>query len=58
MAWPVELDRAALRDLDKLSHQPARCILSFLRDRVAVRIADAAVRVLVLKIGHRRSVYR
>ena len=89
MAWTVELDRAAVRDLDKLDRKTARRILAFLRDRVAglddprslgralkgsrlgefwryrvgdcriiARIEDDAVRVLVIKIGNRREVYR
>jgi mRNA interferase RelE/StbE len=36
MAWKVELDRAAERDLDKLDPQIARRILKFLYGRVAV----------------------
>ena len=35
MAWRVELDRAAVRDLDKLDRQAARRILAFLHGRVA-----------------------
>jgi mRNA interferase RelE/StbE len=35
MAWKVELDRAAERDLDKLDPQIARRILKFLYERVA-----------------------
>lgn len=35
MAWRVELDRAAVRDLGKLDRQAARRILAFLHDRVA-----------------------
>lgn len=35
MAWKVELDRAAERELDKIDPQAARRILSFLFDRVA-----------------------
>lgn len=89
MAWKVEIDRAAVRDLDKLDPQTARRILSFLHGRVAAlddprsigealrgsrlgefwkyrigdyrviaRIEDAAVRVLVVRIGNRRDVYR
>ena len=89
MAWKVEIDRAAVRDLDKFDPQTARRILSFLHGRVAAlddprsigealrgsrlgefwkyrigdyrviaRIEDAAVRVLVVRIGNRRDVYR
>jgi mRNA interferase RelE/StbE len=39
MAWKVELDRDAERDLDKLDPQIARRILKFLYERVA-RLED------------------
>ncbi len=89
MAWKVELDRGAVRDLDKLDRQTARRILAFLHERVArlddprtigealkgsdlgefwkYRVGDYRVissiehevlRVLVIRIGHRREVYR
>ncbi len=35
MAWRVELDPAAVRELDKLDRQSARRILAFLHGRVA-----------------------
>ena len=35
MAWRVELDPAAARELGKIDPQTARRILAFLRDRVA-----------------------
>ena len=35
MAWKVELDSAAERDLDKLDPQMARRILAFLHGRIA-----------------------
>ena len=35
MAWKVELDPAAVRDLDRLDRQVARRILNFLYERVA-----------------------
>ncbi len=35
MAWRVELDRAAVRDLGKLDRQAARRVLAFLQGRVA-----------------------
>ena len=35
MAWTIELDQTAVRDLDKLDQQPRRRILAFLHDRVA-----------------------
>ena len=35
MAWTIDLDRGAVRDLDKFDRQTARRILAFLHDRVA-----------------------
>ena len=35
MAWVIELDRAAERELDKLDPQVARRILAFLYERLA-----------------------
>ena len=35
MAWTVELDKAAERELDKLDSQVAKRILTFLHERVA-----------------------
>ena len=89
MAWKVELDSAAERDLDKLDPQTARRILAFLHGRIAplddprsigealkgsklgdfwkyrvgdyrlvASIEDDVLRILVVKIGNRREVYR
>ena len=89
MAWKVELDPAAVRELDKLDPQVARRILKFLFDRVATlddprsigealkgseleafwkyrvgdyriisSIEDGVMRILVVRIGNRREVYR
>ncbi len=89
MAWKVELDSAAERDLDKLDPQMARRILAFLHGRIAplddprsigealkgsklgdfwkyrvgdcrviASIEDGALRVLVVRVGNRREVYR
>lgn len=89
MAWTIEIDRAAVRDLDRLDPQAARRILVFLHERVATladprsigealkgsklgefwkyrvgdyriisSIEDGALRVLVVKVGNRREVYR
>ncbi|MBV1704190.1 MAG: type II toxin-antitoxin system RelE/ParE family toxin [Hyphomicrobiales bacterium] len=89
MAWKIEFDPAAARELGKLDPQNARRILSFLNDRVAglddprgigealkgsklgafwkyrvgdwrliAGIEDGALRILVLRVGHRRDVYR
>ena len=89
MAWRIEFERAAARELDKLDFQSSGRILRFLRDRVApledprsigqalkgerlgefwryrigdhrviARIEDAERLILVLRIGHRREIYR
>lgn len=89
MAWRIEFDEAALKELAKLDKPVARRIVAFLRERVAVledprsvgealkgsklgdfwkyrvgdyrviaNIEDGALRVLVLKVGNRREVYR
>jgi mRNA interferase RelE/StbE len=89
MAWKIELDPAAVRELDKLDPQMARRILTFLHGRVSTlddprsigealkgsklgefwkyrvgdyriisSIEDGALRILVVRIGNRREVYR
>lgn len=89
MAWKIEFDLAAERELDKLDPRIARRILRFLVDRVAIlddprsigealkgsklgsfwkyrvgdyriisSIEDGALKILVVKIGNRREVYR
>ena len=89
MAWPIEFEDAALKELAKLDKPVARRILAFLRERVAAlddprsvgealkgsklgefwkyrvgdyrivaHIEDEALRILVLKVGNRREVYR
>lgn len=89
LAWRIEFDDAALKELAKLDKPMARRILAFLRERVAVledprsvgealkgsklgefwkyrvgdyrviaNIEDGALRVLVLKVGNRREIYR
>ena len=89
MAWRVEFEDAALKELAKLDKPVARRILAFLRERVAAlddprsvgealkgsklgefwkyrvgdyrivaHIEDGALRILVLKVGNRREVYR
>ena len=89
MAWKVELDPAAERELSKIDPQTARRILAFLHEREAQlddprsigealkgsklgafwkyrvgdyriisSIEDGALRVLVVRIGNRREVYR
>ena len=87
MAWRVELDPAARRELGKLDPQVSRRILSFLSERIArlddprslgdalrdsglrdfwqyrvgdyrivAAIEDQVLRILVVRIGHRRSI--
>jgi mRNA interferase RelE/StbE len=89
MAWKIELDPAAERELDKIDQQTARRILAFLHGRVAMldnprsigealkgsrlgdfwkyrvgdwrviaSIEDGALRILVVRIGNRREVYK
>lgn len=89
MAWRIEFDRRAKRELDGIDPQSARRIVSFLRDRLAplddprslgealkgeklgafwkyrvgdfriiADIDDATIRILVVRIGNRRDVYR
>lgn len=89
MAWLIEIDDAAKKDLAKLDRQIAQRITAFLRERVAIlddprsigealkgsrlgefwkyrvgdyriigSIEDSALRILVVKIGNRREVYR
>ena len=87
MAWQVEFEEAALKDLAKLDKQVARRIIDFLRERVSndprsvgealkgsklgafwkyrvgdyrivASIEDDALRVLVVRVGNRREVYR
>jgi mRNA interferase RelE/StbE len=89
LAWRIEFEETALKELAKLDKQVARRILSFLRERVAVlddprsvgealkgsrlgefwkyrvgdyriitNIEDGVMRILVLKVGNRREVYR
>lgn len=89
MAWRIEFDDAAKKDLAKLDKQVARRITTFLRERLAVlddpcsigealkgsrlgefwkyrvgdyrviaHIEDGQLRILVVRIGNRREVYR
>lgn len=89
LAWRIEFEDAALKEMAKLDKQVARRILVFLRERVAVlddprsvgealkgsrlgefwkyrvgdyriitNIEDGVMRILVLKIGNRREIYR
>jgi len=89
LAWRIEFEDAALKELAKLDKPVARRIVAFLRERIAVlddprsvgealkgsklgdfwkyrvgdyrivaNIEDEALRILVLKVGNRREVYR
>lgn len=89
MAWRIEFEDAALKELAKLDKQVAKRIIVFLRERVAgledprsvgealkgsklgefwkyrvgdyriiTNIEDGVMRILVLKVGNRREVYR
>ncbi len=89
MAWKVEFDPAAAKELGKLERQVASRILAFLNSRIAIlddprsvgealkgsklgdfwkyrigdyrviaKIEDETVKILVIKIGNRKEVYR
>ena len=89
MAWIIEIDPAAEKELDKLDPQQARRILKFLFDRlihldnprsigealkgsrfetfwkyrvgdyrIITSLEDDVARILVVKIGDRKEVYR
>ena len=92
MAWRIEFDASALRDLRRLDRQVARRITLFLRDRIGVlddprrfgaplkhvgasdpaplwryrigawrivaHIEDDVIRILVVRIRHRRDANR
>ncbi|TXM68395.1 type II toxin-antitoxin system RelE/ParE family toxin [Methylobacterium sp. WL120] len=89
MAWRIEFERSAERELDKLDRETATRILRFLQDRLSpsndprslgealkgsrlgglwkyrvgdyriiASIEDETVRIVVVRIGNRRAVYR
>lgn len=89
MAWQIEFDSAAVKELARLDRQVARRIVAFLRERIATaedprtlgealrgaepgsfwkyrlgdygviaEIVDHRVVIIVVRIGHRRAVYR
>jgi mRNA interferase RelE/StbE len=89
LAWTVEFDAAAAKELRKLDAQVARRIVAFLRERLApldnprsigealhvdtlgefwkyrlgdyrivARIVDRRVVIVVVRMGHRKDVYR
>lgn len=88
MAWRIEWDDAAVKELRSLDRQAQRTILRYLRERIAgtedprrsgrqltrelaglwryrigayrvvCSIEDERVVVLVLRVGHRKQIYR
>ncbi|MGH7102010.1 MAG: type II toxin-antitoxin system RelE family toxin [Acetobacteraceae bacterium] len=89
MAWRIEFDARAEKELSRIGQQPAQRILKFLAERLAktddprrlgaalwgtqlgdfwkyrigdhrliASIEDQTGRIVVLRIGHRRDVYR
>lgn len=89
MAWKVNIDLEARKDLDRLDPQHTRRILSFLYERIAnlddprsigdalkgsrfgefwkyrvgdyrviSKIEDHALRILVVRVGNRKDVYK
>lgn len=89
MAWQIEFDPVAKRELDKLDPQIARRLLQFLHTRLApledprslgealhgstlghlwkyrvgdyrliADIQDGRLRILIVRVGNRREVYR
>ena len=89
MAWQIEFDPSAVKELAKLDKPVARRIVQFLRERIAAltdprslgealrgdelgsfwkyrlgdyrvvaEIVDRRVVIIVVRIGHRREVYR
>jgi mRNA interferase RelE/StbE len=89
MAWKIELQREAERELSKLSSENSKRVLKFLHERlgklddprslgealhgpvlgkfwkyrvgdwrIVADIQDDVVRILIVRIGNRREVYR
>ena len=89
MAWNIEFEHAAEKELDKIESQDAKRILRFLFERIVpagdprsfgetlkgsrfgnlwkyrvgdyrliCRIEDQNIRIIIVKIGNRREVYR
>ena len=67
MNWAIEFAPEAVRELDKLDPQVSRRILKFLREfwkyrvgdyRIICKIENDRFVILVLRVGHRREIYR
>lgn len=89
MAWRIEVDPGAEKDLNRIGREAARRIIAYLRERITTRddprslsealhgpelgrfwkyrvgeyrvivsISDKTMTIRVVKIGHRRDVYR
>ena len=89
MAWTIEFDPAAAKELQKLGPDTSRRIVRFLKERIAplddpravgeplhgsrlgefwkyrlgdfriiANIEDSKVRILIVRVGNRREVYR
>lgn len=54
MAWRIEYDAGAEKDLSKLDRQIAQRIIRFLGER---EIQDKVLRILVIQIGDRKEIY-
>ncbi len=89
MAWKIEFEESAKKELEKLEKQTAKRITSFLRERLSVlenprtigkalkgsrlgdfwryrvgnyriicNIENSVLRILVIRIAHRKDVYK
>lgn len=89
MAWQIEIDDVAKKDLARLDKSVAKRITSFIRERlvnldnprdvgealygarysklwkyrvgdyrIITRIENSILRILVVRVGHRREIYR
>ena len=56
MAWQIEIDEAAKKELGKLDPQVASRVIQFLRTRLQ-SVKDRLV-ILVLRVGNRKEIYR
>jgi mRNA-degrading endonuclease RelE of RelBE toxin-antitoxin system len=59
MAWAIEYDKAAEKEIAKLDRQIAQRIIQFRGSRVGkLENPDSRLVVLVVRVGNRRAVYR